>query len=412
MDAHDGDDGAPRPVRRRRRLTLVAIAWLAAGAVVASGVALLSDRSSRGRDAAFYEAPGGLAGAPAGAVLRSQLIPDPPQRAAAYRILYRSRGHDGAPVALSALLFVPARAAPSNGRSVVALAHGTVGVARACGVSDGRAFFDHVDGLARFLRAGYAVVVADLEGLGTPGPHPYLVGAANARATLDAVRATRRFEPADASARFVAWGVGAGGHTALFTAQEAPSYAPELELAGVAAGAPMANLKRLIEANAGTPAGDLLVAYVLSAWSRVYPRLRLDAIVTPAGRAAAERLAGVCVPLDHEPIGRALGGREVKVAYRTKAPWNDQPWSELLARNSPGTKTISVPVILTQGREDAFVRPAATARFARYLCGRGTTVQYRPSRGVAHRDVGEKTAPYVARWIAGRFAGEPARSTC
>jgi hypothetical protein len=102
----------------------------------------------------------------------------------------------------------------------------------------------------------------------------------------------------------------------------------------------------------------------------------------------------------------------VALAYRTKAPWNEGPWQKLLAGNSPGAKTIAVPVIITQGNDDGFVRPTSTARFVRYLCGRGTTVQYRPSAKVAHGDLGEKTAPYVSKWIAGRFAGDTARSTC
>jgi hypothetical protein len=58
------------------------------------------------------------------------------------------------------------------------------------------------------------------------------------------------------------------------------------------------------------------------------------------------------------------------------------------------------------------VRPALTARFVRRLCRLGTVVQYRPSRRVAHVDLGEKTAPYVSKWIVGRFAGRSARSSC
>lgn len=410
VDAHDGDASARRPFRRRRRLTLALI--LLSAAAVAAAAALIWGSGSRSGEDSFYEAPDPLPGAAAGAVIRSQPVAGPPPRSAAYRLLYRSRGHSGAAVALSALLFVPTRPAPSNGRNVVALTHGTVGVARRCALSRGRAGSEHVHGLARFLRANYAVVVPDLEGLGTAGTHPYLVGAASARATLDAVRATQRFAAAGASERFVAWGVGQGGHTALFTGQQAASYAPELDLAGIAAGAPMANLGRLLEAGAGTPAGDVVAAYVLSTWSRLYPRLSLDEIVTPAGRAAVERLAGLCVPIDHGRIGAALGGREAKLAYRAGRPWNSRPWQELLTRNSPGATAISVPLIITQGADDAFVRPSLTARFVRHLCALGSTVQYRLSRGVAHGDVGTKTAPYVSNWIAGRFAGRPARSTC
>ncbi|MDP8968688.1 MAG: lipase family protein [Actinomycetota bacterium] len=412
MDARDGEAAAPASSWRRRRPAIALAAFVALAAVLAAVLALRSGSDSTSAADAFYEPPDPLPDGPPGAILRSVPVADPPPRSTAYRILYRSRGHSGRPVALSALLFVPRRPAPSNGRNVVALAHGTVGVAQHCAVSRGRAFFDDVDGLARFVRAGHAVVVPDLEGLGTPGTHPYLVGQANARATLDAVRATQRFEAAGASERFVVWGVGQGGHTALFTGQEAGSHAPELELAGVAAGAPMANLGRLLQTTAGTPAGDVVAAYMLSSWRRLYPQLRLDEIVTPSGRATIGQVSELCLPVDHGRIGPLLGDREVDLDYRARAPWNRAPWSKLLARNSPGAKPISVPVIITQGLDDAFVRPTSTARFVRYLCGRGGTVQYRPSRDVAHADLGEKTAPYVSKWIARRFAGEAARSTC
>jgi alpha-beta hydrolase superfamily lysophospholipase len=383
----------------------------ALGAGIALG-ALFSGSSSTPADDPFYAPPLPLPDGPPGTIIRSATVERPPGRSRAYRILYRSRGTGGEPAALSALLFVPTRPAPSNGRNVVALSHGTIGVARRCAVSRGRAFVRQADGLARFMRRGYAVVMPDLEGLGTAGTHPYLVGEASAHATLDAVRATRRFTRAEASERFIAWGVGQGGHTALFTGQEAGSYAPELELAGVAAGAPLANLGRLLETGAGTLAADVMASYVLSSWSRVYPQLRLDDILTTPARRTVEQVAELCVGIDHGRIGPALGDRDVQLAYRARAPWRSAPWKALLARNSPGARTIPAPVIITQGSDDAFVPPTSTARFARYLCGQGTTLQYRPSRRVAHGDLGEKTAPYVSKWIARRFAGKRARSTC
>jgi hypothetical protein len=410
VEVHDGEVGAPRSFRRRLGTAMVALVVFAAGALTA--LAVLPDGDEPSAQDAFYEQPDPLPDGAPGEILRSAPIAGAPDGARAYRILYRSRDHRGRPAALSALLFVSTRAAPANRRNVVALPHGTVGVAQDCAVSRGRGFFAHVDGLARFVRAGYAVVVPDLEGLGTSGPHTYLVGAASAHATLDAVRATRRLEAAAASNRFVVWGVGEGGHTALFTGQEATAYAPELELAGVAAGAPMANLGRLIQTSAGTPAGDVAAAYMLSTWSRIYPELGLGAILAAPARATVERVAGLCVPVDHGRIRPALGTRDVKLAYATTAPWSTEPWKRLLTRNSPGAKPISVPLIVTQGADDEFVRPSSTARFVRYLCGRGATVEYRPSRGVAHADLGEKTAPYVSKWIARRFVGHTARSTC
>ena len=410
MEDRHGGDAPRRSWWRRLAIALAAIGTIAGIAV--SVQAIVDSSSENSAEDPFYEAPDPLpAGAP-GTIIRSEPISRPPLGTKAYRILYVSRGHRDHAVALSALLFVPQRPAPSTRRSIVAVAHGTVGVARNCGVSTGRGFFDNVAGLRRFIRSGYAVVVPDGEGLGTAGTHPYLVGGATARATLDAVRATRRFPAADASARFAVWGVGQGGHAALFAGQVARAYAPELELAGVAAAAPMANLGRLVEATAGTPPGDVMAAYMLHTWSVVYPQLDVADVVAGRSRATIEQLAALCVPIDHERIGPALEGHETKLAYRRAKPWTERPWRDLLARNAPGASAIAAPVIITQGREDSFVRPSATARFVRYLCAQGATVLYRPSRGVAHYDVGEKTAPYVSNWIGGRFAGETAGSTC
>ena len=45
--------------------------------------------------------------------------------------------------------------------------------------------------LQRWIKAGYAVVRTDYDGLGTPGVHQYLVGTSEGRSVLDAVRAAR-----------------------------------------------------------------------------------------------------------------------------------------------------------------------------------------------------------------------------
>jgi len=408
VEAHDGEAARRSFWRRRRRVIALAAAVVAVAAVVV----VVTGSDDEPVVDAFYEQPDPLPSGPPGTIVRSAAVPDPPAGSKAFRILYLSPSYSGRPAALSALLFVATRPAPVDGRNVVALTHGTVGVAPACAVSNGRAFLPHVDGLARFLRAGYAVVVPDYEGLGTRGPSPYLVGDATAHATLDAVRATRRFRPAAASERFIVWGVGQGGQAALFTGQEADTYAPELELAGVAAGAPATDLRRLLEINRDTTFGRVLAAYTLATWSRVYPQARLDDIVDGPTRATVDAVSERCLPADHGSIKAALGDQDVTLTYRTRHPWNAQPWKGLLRRNSPGARAIPVPVIVTQGAEDRLVRPRLTARFVRRLCGLGTTVQYRPSRRVAHVDVGEKTAPYVSKWIVGRFAGRSARSTC
>jgi hypothetical protein len=92
-------------------------------------------------------------------------------------VLYTSTGYDGNPTAVSGFVLVPEGEPPADGRKVVAYTHGTVGVASKCAPSlvteqEQQPLF--VEGGDDLLEAGYVVAASDYQGLGTPGPHPYL----------------------------------------------------------------------------------------------------------------------------------------------------------------------------------------------------------------------------------------------
>jgi dipeptidyl aminopeptidase/acylaminoacyl peptidase len=135
------------------------------------------------------------------------------------RIVYASTAPDGESATVSALVIVPTAPAPPDGRPVLAWLHPTTGVDRACAPTLGPAPFTQIQGLPLFLAAGYAVVATDYPGLGGPGIHPYLVGASEAHAALDSVRAARHLPGVQAGMRFAVWGHSQGGHAALFTGQ-------------------------------------------------------------------------------------------------------------------------------------------------------------------------------------------------
>ncbi len=67
---------------------------------------------------------------------------------------------------------------------------------------------------------------------------PYLVGVLAARNTIDIVRAAGHLAAAHASTNYVVWGHSEGGQTAMFGLAIGGTYAPELHLKGVVAGAP------------------------------------------------------------------------------------------------------------------------------------------------------------------------------
>ncbi|HEX8159277.1 MAG TPA: lipase family protein [Solirubrobacteraceae bacterium] len=400
-----------RPFRRPGRRKLI-LGLLAAVILVAAAIAWASGGDTPSRLDAFYVDPDPLPNGRPGTILRSQSIAHPPGGTLGWKLLYISRSYTGKRAALSAVVFVPNRAAASNGRNVVVFAHPVLGIAARCAPSLDPSFWPKIPGLMRFLRAGDAVVMPDYEGLGTAGGHPLFVGPTLGRQTLDAVRAANRFEPAAASTRFVAWGTSEGGHTALFAGQEAESYAPELELAGIAAGAPATVLEPLFDVNRSTIPGQILATYLLVSWGRVYSQLGPGEILAPGAEPAADRLAKLCVPADSGPIDAPTAKLAQDVSFALPRRFRSPVVRRLLARNSPGARSIPAPILITQGTRDQLVRPALTRRFVRRLCAQGASVQYRVSPGVAHRDVAEKTAPYAANWIAKRFEGRPVRSTC
>ncbi len=85
-------------------------------------------------------------------------------------------------------------------------------------------------------------------------------------------RRARRFPDADAGSRYVVWGHSQGGQASLFTGLLSQSYAPDLQLLGVAAAAPATELQTLMDADIDTSGGRNLTAMTLWSWERVYQR--------------------------------------------------------------------------------------------------------------------------------------------
>ena len=144
------------------------------------------------------------------------------------------------------------------------------------------------------VERGYAIAATDYPGLGTPGPHPYLVGVSEARAVLDSVRVARTMPGVGGSGRFAVWAHSQGGHAALFAGLIAQSYAPELKLVGVAAAAPASELATLINDDLTTAGGKNIAAMTLWSWARVYGAPIQD-VVVPAAMPTIDLLAEECI---------------------------------------------------------------------------------------------------------------------
>ena len=365
-----------------------------------------------GSTAGFYRTPGPLPQAPPGAIVRSVVIPSAgllPEGATAYRVLYHSQSIAGADIAVSGVVVVPGGTPPPGGFPIVAWAHGTTGLSDQCAPS--LSGFASIPSLTTFLDRGMIVAATDYEGLGTPGIHPYLVGQSEAQSVLDSARAARNLAGVPASNQVAVVGYSQGGQAALFAAQIAASYSPELFVAGAVAVAPVTSLDEFVPAKP-SPARDPDAAYALmalDAWSRVYGNLSLSSVLTGGVVRQVPAIATWC----SDALAAAYDTADAGRLFRSG--WESDPGVRTdTARNRPGQAPTSTPLLVVEGSKDQLTPYRVVTGFvAADLCrSQHDTVQYESFAGTDHGDVLTAAAPQILRWVTQRLSGAPPPDTC
>lgn len=366
-----------------------------------------------------------------GTLIWSRPIPAP-AGARAWRILYKSTLRNGTAIAVTGFVVAPRGKAPSLGRPVLAWAHGTTGGATWCSPSTitnpARNFVDYfsprnsfefdigVPALSTFLREGYVVTATDYQGLGTPGVHQYLVGSVEAHAVLDSVLAARRIPGAHAGPRAVVLGWSQGGGSAIFSNQEA-AYGTPVKVLGSVDLAPAAgvgvDLEQQVPPNPNaTPASIAFTNSELINFYRgthaAYSGLRLSQVLTPVG---LQLLAGdgrMC----SEKFGDVVIFKYIDdaAAYlKTPVP---EDWLSRINQNTAGNAPPTAPSLVIQGTKDTAINPFATTAYVRRACRFAQPVKYTVIPGGTHTSIVTGSQREYIAWIARRFAGQPAPSSC
>jgi pimeloyl-ACP methyl ester carboxylesterase len=300
-------------------------------------------------------------------------------------ILYRSVDASGRNVAVSGTISLPKGKAPKGGWPVLTYAHGTSGIADICAPS--RAGSSLINSyiypvLSQWLKAHYAVVRTDYQGLGTPGVHGYLVGDDEGRSVLDIVRAARRADPS-IGRRVIIGGHSQGGHAALWAAALAPRWTPELNVRATVAFAPASHVQdqaRLI-GSLNTP-GSLsgLAAMILRGVDSSTPSLHLSSLLTPQAAALYPQTLTTCLPqLD---LPNSFGGLAPSQLFQSGA--NTAPLFAALGKNDPEHLRIKTPLFIAQGTADTTVFPQLTAALQKQLTALGAKLSYKTYPGVNH----------------------------
>ncbi len=408
------DDTEPR-----RRLPSAA-RWVAAVlvVVVAGGTLVVGHAFRQGVPVvdAFYDAPASVPSNP-GQLLRTETyVGNLPAGMKAYRLLYTTTADDGVPALASAVLAVPVAATRSV--PLIAWAHGTNGIARACAPSLGPDAIpvQNVATMESLARNGWGVVATDYIGEGTRGAYPYLIGQGEGRSVLDSIRAAHQVDGLGLADQTVVWGHSQGGHAALWAGQLAPTYAPELQIQGIAALSPASDplaLASEVAQHPGALGATLGVSFVVTAYARSYPDITLDDIVEPSARTFVKEAAARCT-VDPGTLVTILTGVALSLDPVVKVDPTQGAFGQRLTQNIPHGPW-PAPLFIGQGDADEVVSPAIEARYVAGLCSAGRALQFTTYPGATHMGVLKPESPLTAdleRWTQDRFAGRPARNTC
>ncbi len=307
---------------------------------------------------AFYDPPPDLPRQP-GALLRREPLKDVilPAGMRGWRILYATTVNDSTPATAVATVFAPTH--PHAGPCpVIAWEHATTGLLQKCMPSAARQMSE---------------------------------------LTLDK--------------RMVVWGYSQGGHAALWTGIVGPRYAPDLEILGVAAIAPAANIQKTLAMN--VEADKRFGPYLALSYSRFYPDITFEQALRPEAVDAARQIVNLCCFLPPEDAERvqALAATFDGPALATNS--NKALQARLEQNTADGL--ITAPVVIAQGLSDNVVPPSATDAYVEERCSTDQRLEYWTFAGRDHFTIVQPGTPLeelLIKWTTARFADEPQPSGC
>ena len=391
---------------------------------------------------AFYTPPDPLPPGVPGDLIRTEpspLVLEPSGQLGAImatgtRIMYRSVDGRGNPTAVTGTYFEPYNPWPGAGpRPLIVYGPGTQGLGDQCAPS--RQFnqgihwspwldfaFNYEEMfVATLVARGFAVVMTDYHGLGTPGVHTYVNRVAQADAMLDAGRAAMRLPGTslDPHGPMALMGYSQGGGAAASAVELASRYAPELNIVGAYAGAPPADLEELIPFTDGSVLVGI-VGYALNSVMASYPEYAelVRSRLTPMGEKLVDDTAEQCIA-------------ETAARFRFKHLQDfftddvDEVVTNPLFRRIFDSQRLGrykpeAPVLILSNRYDPLVPWHAAMQLGLDWCAQGADVQFwtneQPplfnklvvNHGLPMFVDGER----AMQWIADRFNGVPTTPNC
>jgi hypothetical protein len=359
----------------------------------------------------FYVAPPSMPAAAPGTVLRSRPIAmgalGLPLPFPAWQVLYRTNDTKGNPEATVATIVLPLTPALGR-RPLVSYQPAEDSLTSLCAPSYTMRQGTQAEELAMLLPLlrGWAVVVPDYEGPGSQ----WTAGVQAGHAVLDGIRAAENFAPAGLSGRATPvgmWGYSGGAQATTWAAELHPSYAPELDIKGVAAGGVPPDVEAIARAiDGGVAAGIYFAASV--GLSRAYPELDMQSLLNDNGKAMVANIGHMCLPeavstYAFHHMSEYTNVPDVLVVPRVQA---------VIAAVRLGQRRPAVPMFIYHALLDELIPIAGTDALVARYCSQGVPVTYYRDPASEHISLVATGAPLAVTSLGQRFANQPVPSTC
>lgn len=368
----------------------------------------------------FYTPPatGELSSVAPGTVLRMREVTAKayylfPVKGQAWQLMYRTTDHRGQPVAMVGTVLVPS-SAPATGRQLMAYNVAYDALTLRCAPS-----YSFVRGtaleqalIAGALKKGLVVMSPDYEGLGSF----WTTGLISGQGVLDGIRAAQRFQQAGLdgpSTPTVITGYSGGSIASTWANELYQSYAPELNIKGVAAGGVPVDLGNVARKVDGTLFAGVYFGAV-AALANAYPEVNPAALVNAKGAQMLVKAQDMC-------LGQFLtGAPDPLMAFAFQRMKNlvnvpdllEVPMvKQVIAANRLGQRKPGAPIHIYQGTVDELMPIKDVDSLVQSYCEQGVKVSYK-------RTFNDHILLAVTGWsgalqyLSDRLADKPAPSTC
>ncbi|MGB7234916.1 MAG: lipase family protein [Rhodococcus sp. (in: high G+C Gram-positive bacteria)] len=346
----------------------------------------------------WFDAPAGFEAQEPGTVLNTRGVAVQPGTTST-QLLFRSTDSKNNPIAAATTVIVPDAPWTGGGpRPVVAYNEATDSLGNACAPSSTlpRGTNKEIDRMQDLLGRGYAVVATDYQG----PRQAYSAGLVSGHTVLDGLRASHSAGVAS-DAPIAITGYSGGAIASGWAAQLAPTYAPELNIVGVAFGGPPTDYKILQRSLNGGIGSGLFTAATIGL-SREYPEMR--SLANDNGKRLALVQKDQCVDV------LSYSGLLLFDQQNLSNVPNvfDHPITQaVVEENRMGQIKPEAPIYIYQGLQDFLIPKEGAEAVQDQWCAMGASVHLEEIPG-DHTSAEVGGRPGAFDWISQRLAGAPA----